>query len=158
MHPSKFNLYPLRKNGKRTAGAPRPAMASPPPMSTPSLRPTTPSSLRPPSPSGMSTYSDRSYSDRSCNSASGILQNASGNDLAVVKASVAVNYLHAKQRQLMWSTGAPGQGVILRQSRGTYVACPEELSDVRGGLFDAVACLNVRVGQSRPLLCYQRQD
>ena len=75
--------------------------------------------------------------------------NSSSEELAIIKADVVANWLHAKQIQNMWTTGAPGQGVILKQSRDTFVSCPAELSTVRGHLFDAVRKLNVRVSRAK---------
>ena len=63
----------------------------------------------------------------------------------MIKADVVVNFLHAKQTQLLWTKTDVEEGTILKQSRDTFVSCPKELADVRGGLFDAVVGLNVRV-------------
>ena len=38
-----------------------------------------------------------------------------------------------------------GEGIVLKKVRDSYTTCPKELMDERGGLYDAVRGLNVRV-------------
>lgn len=62
-----------------------------------------------------------------------------------IKADVMVNWLHQQQLERMWTNGGVGEGVVLKKGRDAYTACPAELSNHRGDLFDAVTRLNVRV-------------
>jgi len=128
----------LRSNGKGKSPSPDQE------IEIPVRSPTMPSPL--PSPRFLATpqHSNRS-SRRNSTALSTYFPGSSSDELAIIKADVVANWLHSKQTQNMWTTGAPGQGVILKQSRDVFVACPAELSHVRGHLFDAVRKLNVRV-------------
>jgi len=64
-----------------------------------------------------------------------------------MRADVMVNWLHSKQEESIWTTGAPGEGVILKVTKGQYVCCPSELRNDSSSLFDMVSMLNVRVRQ-----------
>jgi hypothetical protein len=64
-----------------------------------------------------------------------------------MRADVMVNWLHSKQEERIWTTGAPGEGVILKVTKGQYVCCPSELRNDSSSLFDMVSMLNVRVRQ-----------
>jgi len=62
-----------------------------------------------------------------------------------IKCEVMVNWLHSKQEEKIWTTGEPGEGVVLRKSKGAYVCCPLELQHDESRFYQAVARLNVRV-------------
>jgi hypothetical protein len=66
-------------------------------------------------------------------------------DFPTMRAYVVGDWLSGEQKLRMWSSGALGEGVFVKRSRGTYVACPKELEDVQGDIFDAVTKLNVPV-------------
>lgn len=66
-------------------------------------------------------------------------------DLAEIPPDVMVNWLYQQQQRRMWTNGSAGEGVVLKKSRDTYTACPPDLGDRRGDLFDAMKSLNVRV-------------
>ncbi|KAF2727611.1 hypothetical protein EJ04DRAFT_478782 [Polyplosphaeria fusca] len=55
-----------------------------------------------------------------------------------------VNWLHSKQEERLWTTGEPGEGVVLKKSKGRYVCCPGELQYDGSALYRSIAALNVR--------------
>jgi hypothetical protein len=73
-----------------------------------------------------------------------------------IKHEVMVNYLHQQQCSNLWINlnAAPGEssgdeGVLLRKSKGHYIACPVSLNN---SLFtEACVALNVHVSFSLPL-------
>jgi hypothetical protein len=71
-----------------------------------------------------------------------------------MRADVMVNWLHGGQEERIWTTGAPGEGVILKVAKGQYVCCPSDLQNDSSSLFDMISQLNVRVS----LLCEYRPD
>jgi hypothetical protein len=70
-------------------------------------------------------------------------------DLAELKTDVMCNWLHQQQAEKMWSSNGQGEGVMLKKARDEYMCCPQDLQAERGGLFDAVKKLNVKVCVSR---------
>jgi hypothetical protein len=85
--------------------------------------------------------------------------------MAALKCDVMVNWLHHQQEERRWTRGGPGEGVVLKRSRGAYVCAPEGLAaedeDVDGwagegdawdgrGFLAAVRGLNVRVRPPLP--------
>lgn len=66
-----------------------------------------------------------------------------------IKHEVMVNYLYQQQCSQLWVSDGSGEveGVLLRKSRGHYMACPPQLSNSPF----AIACsvLNVQVGVSK---------
>ncbi|KAF2020282.1 hypothetical protein BU24DRAFT_366132 [Aaosphaeria arxii CBS 175.79] len=56
-----------------------------------------------------------------------------------------VNWLHSKQEERIWTTGHPGEGVVLKQTKGRYVCCPSELQDDDSQFYQSVSSLNVRI-------------
>jgi hypothetical protein len=94
--------------------------------------------------SGIAT--PRSYVSRAPSTyPEGDFRNGGMDDIIEIKCDVMVNWLHQQQLELMWTTGAPGEGVVLKKTRDAFTSCPYELSSERGDLFDAVRRLNVRV-------------
>ncbi|MCJ1320916.1 hypothetical protein MMC15_006257 [Xylographa vitiligo] len=140
------HLHPSSKSGK----SPVPSSPLGPPASFELSRPSFPNTRR--NSNGSSSYLGGEY------------KHGWGEDVAMIKADVVVNFLHAKQTQLLWTKTNVEEGTILKQSRDTFVSCPKELADVRGGLFDAVVGLNVRVAMTvntpaiRILLSQQNQS
>jgi hypothetical protein len=63
-----------------------------------------------------------------------------------IKHEVMVNYLYQQQCSHLWVADGSGEveGVILRKSRGQYMACPPQLVETPFGF--ACARLNVQVG------------
>lgn len=59
--------------------------------------------------------------------------------------AMMANFLHVKQEEKLWTTGAQGEGVFLRRNRGSYITCPETLSHDGSLTFTAVYNLNVPV-------------
>ncbi|KAF2475545.1 uncharacterized protein BDR25DRAFT_279672 [Lindgomyces ingoldianus] len=59
-----------------------------------------------------------------------------------------VNWLHSKQEERIWTTGDPGEGVVLKKSKGRYVCCPSELQYDDTQFYQKVAELNVRVAMT----------
>ena len=64
-----------------------------------------------------------------------------------IKYDVMVNWLQQQQMEYMWSSGGPQEGVVLKKRANQFVACPPDLADERGGLFDAIKLLNVKVSK-----------
>jgi hypothetical protein len=65
-----------------------------------------------------------------------------------MKTEVMAEWLYKQQRLKLWASSAPGEGVILKRSRGEYTCCPEDLRYVRRGLFEQIAAMNVAVCSS----------
>ncbi|KAJ4350399.1 uncharacterized protein N0V89_009020 [Didymosphaeria variabile] len=64
-----------------------------------------------------------------------------------VKCAMTANFLHAKQEEKLWTTGAHGEGVFLKKGRGSYITCPETLKTDGSRTYDAIYELNVKVTQ-----------
>ena len=97
------------------------------------LQPPTPKfNSRPQSISGRSTRSTRT--------------NGSSLFLDEIKHEVMVNYLYQQQCANLWLSDGSGEieGVLLRKTRGQYMACPPELCT--SPFATACAALNVQVG------------
>ncbi|PQE05755.1 glycosyltransferase family 2 protein [Rutstroemia sp. NJR-2017a BVV2] len=61
-----------------------------------------------------------------------------------IKSDVMVSYLHQQQLEKMWASGAAGEGVILKKSKGNFTCFPTQLETDPGGLFEAVKLMNVK--------------
>ncbi|ORY08369.1 glycosyl transferase family group 2-domain-containing protein [Clohesyomyces aquaticus] len=59
-----------------------------------------------------------------------------------------VNWLHTKQEERLWTTGEPGEGVVLKKGKGCFVSCPNTLLRDGSGLVQKIAELNVRVAMT----------
>ena len=106
----------------------------------------TDSPLSPPTPAFSGTGTPRYSGSRPVSLyPTGDFRNSTLDDIIEIKCDVMVNWLHQQQLEKLWSSGGYGEGVVLKKSRDAYVACPAEVSRVRGDLFDAVQRLNVRV-------------
>lgn len=64
-----------------------------------------------------------------------------------VKCEVMAQWLHSKQEEKVWTSGEPGEGVLVKKQKGSYAYCPSELIEDGNGLYEAVAALNIRVSQ-----------
>ncbi|KAL5375712.1 hypothetical protein PMIN02_011978 [Paraphaeosphaeria minitans] len=64
------------------------------------------------------------------------------------KFSIVANFLHMKQEEKLWTTGAPGEGVFLKKRRGSYIACPETLRCDGSMTFEAIHQLNVKAAMT----------
>lgn len=62
-----------------------------------------------------------------------------------IKCVVAMNWVYQLQNEYMWNSGSLGEGVVMRKAARQFIACPPELTTVRGSLFDASAELNAKV-------------
>ena len=84
-------------------------------------------------------------SGRSIRSTRSARSNASSYFLDDIKHEVMVNYLYQQQCSHLWVADGSGEveGVLLRKTRGQYMACPPQL----GTSAFAIACaaLNVQV-------------
>jgi hypothetical protein len=67
-----------------------------------------------------------------------------------MKNEMMVEFVWQQQRRELWSTDRPGEGVVLKKARGEYVCAPRSLESERGGFFDAIRAMNVRVSDSLP--------
>ncbi len=95
------------------------------------------SSLAPPKPRiGSRTHSTYSYQAAS-------LRNE--DEIKNMKTEVMVEWLYKQQRLKLWASAAPEEGVVIKKGRGDYTCCPEELRYVKGGLFEQIVNMNVRV-------------
>src|SRR5215471_21274749 len=84
----------------------------------------------------------------------GDFRNWEAHQVIEIKCDVMVNWLHGQQVENLWFQGDLGEGVVLKKRRDSYTSCPKVLMDERGGLYDAVRRLNVRVSlEPRP--CYR---
>lgn len=61
------------------------------------------------------------------------------------KFAMIANFIHSKQEEKLWTTGAVGEGVFLKKSRGSYITCPETLIFDGSMTFEAIQQLNVKV-------------
>jgi hypothetical protein len=61
-------------------------------------------------------------------------------------------WLHSKQEEKIWTSGEPGEGVLVKKSKGNYAFSPPELFEDGSGLYQAVLALNVRVCHSNQSL------
>ena len=103
--------------------------------------------LHPPSP--------RNFSRPQSLSAQSIRSARSGRSsmyLDEIKHEVMVNYLYQQQCAHLWVSDGSGEieGVVLRKSRGHYMACPPQLISSPFAL--AASALNVQVSQMNPPL------
>ena len=62
-----------------------------------------------------------------------------------MKIEMMCNWLFQQQLEKMWSSGRDDEGVILKKSRGDYIACPKDLQAKENGIAEAVSKMNVRV-------------
>ena len=73
-----------------------------------------------------------------------------------IKHEVMVNYLYQQQCSHLWVNDNSGdfEGVLLRKSRNTYMACPPQLANSTFGM--ACAALNVQVRTQQYVLVVQQ--
>jgi hypothetical protein len=101
--------------------------------------------VTPPGGSGISTPMRRPPSTRSSLFPAGDFRNNSRVSILDIKADVMISWLHTQQLQNLWSSGLPGEGVILKKARDSFTCSPATLRNEVNGLFDNVMALNVRV-------------
>ncbi|KAF2186273.1 hypothetical protein K469DRAFT_573231 [Zopfia rhizophila CBS 207.26] len=65
-----------------------------------------------------------------------------------IKCELMVNFLHSKQEERIWTLGEPGEGVMLKKSKGRYACCPVELQSDNSNFYDMVAQMNVRAAMT----------
>ena len=80
------------------------------------------------------------------------LNGATGANFLDVKCEVMAQWLHSKQEENIWTSGEPGEGVLVKKSKGSYAFSPPELFEDGSGLYQAVLALNVRVCCIEPAL------
>ena len=129
---------PLARKKSNAGHRTTPSAVSEPPPTEPS-RPN--SELHPPTPRFGSR--PQSLSGRSVRS------NGSSLFLDDIKHEVMVNYLYQQQCSHLWVSDGSGEieGVLLRKSRGQYMACPPQLGNSPFAI--ACAALNVQVRFAR---------
>ncbi|KAL8947354.1 MAG: hypothetical protein Q9222_006358 [Ikaeria aurantiellina] len=76
---------------------------------------------------------------------SGDFRNSGMEEVNEIKCVVAMNWVYQLQNEYMWNSGSLGEGVIMRKAARQFIACPPELTGVRGGLYDAAAELNSKI-------------
>jgi hypothetical protein len=69
--------------------------------------------------------------------------------LTKMKNEVIAIWIHSKQEEKIWTTGQPGEGVVIRQAKGRYICCPTELQYDESNFCQMVAQLNVCVCPGR---------
>ena len=117
---------------------PAPAALREKPVATPSPHTSYNMELQPPTfPGGSSRNSISGRSNRSTQSSA---------FLDDIKHEVMVNYLYQQQCSQLWVSNGTGkvEGVLLRKSKNTYMACPPALGSAPFAA--ACAALNVQVG------------
>ncbi|PBP17975.1 hypothetical protein BUE80_DR011338 [Diplocarpon rosae] len=62
-----------------------------------------------------------------------------------MRGNMMLEQLHREQVRQLWFTAADSQGVVLKQGRDQYLACPAELQAEVGGLYEQIITLNVQV-------------
>lgn len=94
---------------------------------------------------GGNSHASRPSSRRSSMYPQGDFRNSALEEVLDIKSDVIVNWLHQQQMEKLWTSDMPGEGVVLRKTRGSYTCSPGILKREAGGLFDQVAAMNVRV-------------
>lgn len=82
----------------------------------------------------------------------------SESDLTNMKSDVMTEYLYKQQCLKLWASSNAEEGVILKRSRGDYACCPDDLRSTKGGLFDQIVTMNVRVCASMYSLVHMAAD
>jgi hypothetical protein len=67
-------------------------------------------------------------------------------EIQELSSEMMAEFLYKQQRLKQWATSMPEEGIMLKRSKGEYACCPESLGYVRGGFYDQVMEMNVRVG------------
>lgn len=75
----------------------------------------------------------------------GNFRNSAQEDILDMKSEVMATWLHHQQQKRFWTTGMPGEGVVLKKARANYTRRPEILHIETGELFDQVIAMNVKV-------------
>jgi hypothetical protein len=75
----------------------------------------------------------------------GDFRNGDSGSILDIKADVMVNWLHQQQMERLWSSEFPGEGVVLKKARDSFVCSPDKLQDEKNGFYDNVVAMNVRV-------------
>jgi hypothetical protein len=55
-----------------------------------------------------------------------------------------VNWLHQRQQEKVWTSGTPGEGIVLKKARDNFTCAPENLK-IQSNFFDSVVAMNVKV-------------
>ncbi|KAI4212163.1 MAG: hypothetical protein LQ351_005032 [Letrouitia transgressa] len=79
---------------------------------------------------------------------SGDFRNSGMEEINEIKCVVALNWVYQLQNEYMWNSGTPSEGVVMRKTPRQFLSCPPDLSAVRGGFFDAICELNVKVAMT----------
>jgi hypothetical protein len=75
----------------------------------------------------------------------GDFRNTPKENILDIKCDVMVSWLYQQQLERLWGNGGNGEGVVLKKSRERYTAYPDVLMRERGGLYDQIVALNVKV-------------
>jgi hypothetical protein len=70
-----------------------------------------------------------------------------------VKCEVMAQWLHSKQEEKIWTSGEPGEGVLVKKQKGSYAYSPPDLIEDGSGLYEAVIGINARVCQEPLIRC-----
>ena len=62
-----------------------------------------------------------------------------------IRCGVMAEWLHKKQEENIWTSGKPGEGVLVKKQKGSYAYSPFDLIEDGSGLYEAVTQLNARV-------------
>jgi hypothetical protein len=74
----------------------------------------------------------------------GDFRNAPRESILDIKADVMVNWLHQRQQEKVWTSGTPGEGIVLKKARDNFTCAPENLK-IQSNFFDSVVAMNVKV-------------
>ncbi|TVY55817.1 hypothetical protein LCER1_G005121 [Lachnellula cervina] len=97
-----------------------------------------------PSESGGSSPGSSSFAVRpSSKFPYGDFRNTPRQSILDLKADVMVNWLEQIQLEMLWSTGMPGEGVVLKKGRNDFTCAPKKLRSA-STFFDQVVAMNVR--------------
>lgn len=80
----------------------------------------------------------------------GDFRNSSRENVRDIQSTIMVNWLRQMQMEKLWSVGSPGEGVILKKDRDSFVCCPETLKDHSPVFYHQVVGMNVRVCSNFP--------
>lgn len=132
-------------NPKKQKQRPKPTLPPPiemtvtPPMGSPAFgSPALGSPMLTPMRIAMSSRGSSLYPE-------GDFRNSGRESILDIKSDVMVTYLNQQQMEKLWANNLPEEGCVLKKGRDNFTCSPASLRYTRGGLFDQVVALNVRV-------------
>ncbi|KAL6705005.1 hypothetical protein ACN47E_007408 [Coniothyrium glycines] len=74
----------------------------------------------------------------------GATSSAGSDTIRDVKCDILANWLHTKQEEKCWSMNNPGEGIMVKKSKGNYACVPQELMNDGTRLYPSIVEMNVR--------------